>query len=103
MKKINLGKSRYGDIRELHEIEVGKYSTEGFKKMAYIGIQGTKDGNGFLSLDPDGGPFIAVGGLLPTAETITSIKFEDGRYLIYTNKYVENDSIDKPQSGDSNK
>jgi len=92
MSRINLGRSRYGDDRYLDKVEDGIWATSGFKNVSYIRIgQREDDDKGFEFIDPDGGPFISVGSKINQEETIVNIKFEDGRYLIYTDKYKENE------------
>ena len=92
MSRINLGRSRYGDDRYLDKVEDGIWATSGFKNVSYIRIgQREDDDKGFGFIDPDGGPFISVGSKINQEETIVNIKFEDGRYLIYTDKYKENE------------
>lgn len=103
MKKINLGNSRYGDARELHQIQEGLWSTEGFKKIHYMRVGERTDGEeGFQFYDLDGGPMLQIGSPIASNETITHIKFEDGRYLIYTDKYVENSNNEQSEVRDKN-
>jgi len=95
METINLGRSRYGDDRYLSQIMEGKWSTSGFKKLSYISVSPIEGEPGcYLFIDPDGGPFLQLGMGLPNGETIRKIQFEDGRYLIITDKFTEEVSID---------
>ena len=87
MDRIELGKSRYGDDRALEKVQEGLWSTAGFKKMMYLRVGERTDGDGFQFIDPDGGPFLGIDQELPNGEVITNIVFEDGRYLIKTDKY----------------
>ena len=98
MNKINLGQNRSGEHRFLTEVKIGVYSTEGFKKILYIRVSPTEIDNEYEFIDFDGGPFIPTGGQLPTGEIITKIKFENGIYLIYTDKYVKDDNNNEPQN-----
>jgi hypothetical protein len=85
----------------LEKVTEGLWSTSGFKRMSYLRIGERTDGQeGFQFIDPDGGPYISIGQPLPNGETISNIVFEDGRYLIKTNKYVQEDNTDESQDRD---
>lgn len=103
MKIIDLGRSRYGDSRKLHSVRDGVWSTEGFKKMNYLRVGERTDGEeGYQFLDLDGGPFLSIGIELGE-EAVTHIKFEDGKYLLYTDKYDKNNSIEESQDRNKDK
>lgn len=100
MNKINLP-NRYGEPRVLEEVRQGLYSTSGFKNVAYVRVSQKIDSDEFEYIDFDNGPMIGISGLLPTGERVVSIVFEDGRYLIKTDKYGEDSSNEQLESGDN--
>lgn len=77
--------SRYGDKHYLEKIEDKVYKLiikgEGFLR---VGLTESNDNNNYQFIDPPGGPFICVNGILPVVNAkVKSINYvNDKGYLI---------------------
>jgi len=96
MNRLQLGKTQKGDIVSLGMVRTGVWSTEGFKHPSFIHVVPTDKDLIYESITIEGLMPLSKGAILPNGEVIDSIRFEDNKYLIYTDKHEDN-IIDEPQ------
>lgn len=93
MTRFDLGKTQKGDNIYLEQIQEGLWVTGGFVNAKFITVIPTAEDDDITyklfyieDLEP-----ILIGTTLPMQETVTSIIFENGRYVFKTNKYKDNE------------
>jgi hypothetical protein len=87
---MQLGKTQKGDVVSFSMVREGVWSTEGFKKPSFIHVVPTGEDFIYESITIEGINPIHKGSVLPNREVVESIRFEDNKYLIYTDKHEDN-------------
>lgn len=83
MKNLYDFTSRYGETRRLVRVEDNKYILSGIIYSTRVGYN-DNDKTNIAFVDPDGGPFLAVGDHLDKDTIINAIEWKDDDGIVIT-------------------